>query len=95
MKQFGVDEKSLRRDIKNELTIKALLDQVFKEKGVAVSEDEIKAFYDKAGGVKAGLPKLAEVRDKIETQIRSTKEQEVVTGYIEELRKSAAIEVLI
>ena len=97
MQQFGVDEKSLRHDISSELTIQALLDQVFKEKGVTVSDEEIKTFYDQAAaqGKKGDVPKLETVRDQIEKQLLSGKQQQVVTGYIEELRKKATIEVLI
>jgi hypothetical protein len=94
MKQFNIDEKTLRRDVKNELTIQTLLDQVFKEKGVTVGEDEIKKFYDQAGGAKAGLPKISEVHDQIASQIKQNKQQEVVTALIEELRKAATIEML-
>jgi SurA N-terminal domain len=95
MKEFNIDEKTLRRDIKNELTIQKLLEEVFAEKEVAVTEEEILAFYEQAGGVEAGLPALDEVRTQIETQIKTSKEQEVVTAYIEELRAKATIEVLI
>jgi hypothetical protein len=95
MKEFNIDEKTLRRDIKNELTIQKLLDEVFVEKTVAVSEEEILAFYEQAGGVEAGLPALDEVRAQIETQLKTSKEQEVVTAYIEELRAKATIEILI
>lgn len=95
MAEFNVSEKILRRDIKNELTIQALLDGVFKEKNIAVSEEEIVAFYNEAGGEKGGLPELEAVRPQIEQQLRSTKEQEAVTAYIEELRGKADIEVLI
>ena len=93
MTQFGVDEKTLRRDIQNELTIQGLLDQVFEEKGITVSDEEITAFYEEAGGEKAGLPKLEEVKDQIETQIKSTKQQDVVSSYLEELKKKATIEM--
>jgi hypothetical protein len=48
-----------------------------------------------AGGVAAGLPAIDEVRAQIETQLKTSKEQEVVTAYIEELRAKATIEVLI
>lgn len=95
MKEFNIDEKTLRRDIKNELTIQKLLEEVFVEKSVAVTEEEVLAFYEQAGGVEAGLPALEEVRAQIETQIKTSKEQEVVTAYIEELRAKATIEVLI
>lgn len=95
MQEFNIDEKTLVRDIRNELTIQALLDQVFTEKSTEVTEEEIKQLYDKAGGEKAGLPKLEEVREKIVAQIKSSKEQEIVTTFIEELRSKATIEVLI
>jgi hypothetical protein len=95
MAEFGINKKTLLRDIKNELTIQKLLDEVFKEKSVAVTEEEIVAFYDQAGGAEAGLPGLDEVRTQIETQLKATKEQGVVTAYIEELRGKATIETLI
>lgn len=95
MAEFNVSEKILHRDIKNELTIQALLETVFKEKKVEVTEEEIVAFYKEAGGEKAGLPELEAVRPQIEQQLRSTKEQEVVIAYIEELRAKAEIEILI
>lgn len=94
MEQFGVDQKTLRRDIQNELTIQALLDQVFAEKGITVSDEEIAEFYEQAGGEKGGLPKLEEVKDQIEAQIKSTKEQETVSSYLEELKAKATIEMM-
>jgi SurA N-terminal domain len=95
MAEFGINQKTLLRDIKNELTIQKLLDEVFKEKSVVVTEEEIVAFYDQAGGAEAGLPGLDEVRAQIETQLKATKEQGVVTAYLEELRGKATIETLI
>ena len=95
MKEFGIDTKTLRRDIKNELTIQALLDKVFEEKKIEVTEADVVEFYATAGGEEAGLPALSEVRAQIETQIRTSKEQEVVTAFVDELRKVATIEILI
>lgn len=95
MKEFKIDEKTLVRDIKNELTIQALLDIVFAEKSIAVTDAEITEFYNAAGGAEAELPPLAEVREQIEAQIKSTKEQEVVTAFVEELRGKGTVEILI
>jgi peptidyl-prolyl cis-trans isomerase SurA len=95
MAEFGINQKTLLRDIKNELTIQKLLDEVFKEKSVAVTDEEIADFYEQSGGVKAGLPALEEVKAQIEQQLKATKEQSVVTAYIEELRGKAEIETLI
>lgn len=95
MTQFGIDEKTLRSDVRNELTIQALLDEVFAEKQTDITDEEVKAFYDAAGGEDAGLPALEEVAEQIKQQIQSTKEQEQVTSLIEELRGKATIEILI
>jgi hypothetical protein len=95
MAEFGVTEKTLRRDIKNELTIQALLDKVFVEKKVEVTDAEVKEFYDNAKGEEKEFPPLADVAEQIKQQLKSTKEQEVVTAYIEELRSKAEIEVVL
>lgn len=95
MVEFGINQKTLLRDIKNELTIKKLLDEIFKEKSITITDEEILAFYDESGGVNAGLPALEEVKEQIEAQLKATKEQGVVTTYIEELRGKAEIEILI
>lgn len=95
MSEFGIDEKTLRSDVRNELTIQALLDEVFAEKGVEITDEEVKEFYDTAGGAEAGLPALEEVTEQIKAQIQSTREQEQVTSLIEELRAKATIEILI
>lgn len=95
MEEFGINKKTLLRDIRNELTIQKLLDEVFKEKTVSVTEEEISAFYEQAGGAGAGLPALEEVKTQIEAQIKASKEQGVVTTLIEELRGKAQIEMFI
>lgn len=95
MAEFGINKKTLFRDIHNELTIQALLKQVFEQKNIEVSDAEVKEFYDAAGGEKAGLPKLEEVKEQIVQQIKSGKEQEIVTGFVTELRGNATIEILI
>ncbi len=95
LKDFGIKKKTLMRDIRNELTIQKLLDEVFKEKEIAVSDAEIADFYEKAGGAQAGLPALEEVKAQIEAQLKASKQQGVVTSLIEELRTKAQIEILI
>ena len=95
MAQFGIDNKTLRNDVRNELTIQALLDEVFKEQQTEISDEEVQEFYDGAGGEAAGLPAIEEVAEQIKEQIRSTREQEQVTTLIEELRGKATIEILI
>lgn len=95
MAEFNIDQKTLLRDIRNELTIQALLDEVFKEKGTEVTNKDIQDFYEAAGGNAAGLPPLADVREQIEQQVRSNKEQEIVTTFVAELKEKAKVDILI
>ena len=95
MEQFGVTDSVLKRDIRNELVIQTLLDQVFAESSIEVSDAEVEELYNSAGGAEGGLPPLEEVRAQIEAQVQSTKEQEIVDDFIESLRNQSTVEVLI
>ena len=95
MGEFGVSEDILFRDIRNELTIQKLLDEVFAETEISVSDEDIAAFYESAGGVDAGLPPLEEVRDQIEQQLMSSEEQTVITNFVENLREEASVDIQI
>lgn len=93
MKDFGITEDILLRDIRNELAIQKLLDVVFEEETIDVSEEEIVQLYESAGGESAGLPALSEVEEQIRQQIIATKEQEIINGFIATLREAAEIEI--
>ncbi|MCA9359145.1 SurA N-terminal domain-containing protein [Candidatus Kaiserbacteria bacterium] len=91
MAALGIDEEKLHEDIKSELMIQQLLDSVFAEAEIAITEEEVNSVYENAGGAAAGLPALEEVRAQIEEQIRTSKEQEVVDAYLKELREGAEV----
>lgn len=95
MGEFGVTEDILFRDIRNELTIQKLLDEVFTETEIAVSDEDIAEFYESAGGVEAGLPPLEEVRGQIEQQLMSSEEQGIITEFVESLREEATVDIKI
>ena len=93
MAELGIDQNKLQQDIKDELLIQKLLDAVFEEKNIEISEEEIKVAYDAAGGVEAGLPPLDEVRPEVEGQLRSAKEQTIVSDLLTEIRDDADIQI--
>lgn len=95
MNEFKITEKSLRRDIENEILIQALFATVFTSDKAEVTEEEINALYDGLGGEKAGLPPLTEVKDQVIQQIKLDRQQQEAGKYIEELRTKANIEILI
>ncbi len=91
MASLGIDEKTLRRDVRSELLIQKLLDQVFADKNITVSEEEINNVYESAGGEEAGLPPLAEVRDQVVAQVKAGKEQSILDELLAELRAAATV----
>jgi hypothetical protein len=95
MAEFGVTEASLRRDIENEFLIQDLFDSKFNREEIEVTDEEVYALYEQAGGEAAGLPPLADIREQIEAQIVIDKEQAQIGVFIEELRSAAEIEILI
>jgi len=91
--ELGLTRANLEEDIKEEIVIQSLLDTLFAETDMVVTEEEILAVYDAAGGVDAGLPPLEEVRDQVEAQVRSTKEQEIIDAYLTDLKDEAEVEL--
>jgi len=92
--ELGLTRADLEEDIKEEIVIQVLLDSLFAETGIFVTDEEIQGVYEAAGGVDEGLPPLETVRDQIEVQVRGTKEQEVINTYLDTLKTDAEIELI-
>jgi len=92
--ELGLTRADLEEDIQEEIVIQTLLDGLFAEADITVTEEEIQGVYDAAGGAEQGLPPLEEVSDQIEAQVRGTKEQEVIDAYLTTLKTDAQIELL-
>jgi FKBP-type peptidyl-prolyl cis-trans isomerase (trigger factor) len=94
MTVLGITDATLRRDVKSELTIQALLDGIFLEKEIAVTEEEALALYETRTAGLQGVPPFEELREQFEAEVRASKEQPVITAFIDELRAKAQIEVV-
>lgn len=93
MSAIGIDAEQLQSDVKDELLIQKLLDQVFADAKIEITDEEVVAVYDGAGGTEAGLPALEEVRPQIEAQINSQKEQAAIDGLLTSLKDKAEIDI--
>ena len=93
MTSLGITEDRLYKDVRDELTIQQLLETVFEEAVIEVTEEEVSALYQGAGGEEAGLPALEEVREQVEAQVRASKEQVAIDNYLTELKELAEIEI--
>ncbi len=96
MTELGITEESLMADIADEILIQTHLASAVDSSSITVTEEEVKALYDSiAGNAAVDVPPLEEVRAQVEQEIRYGKEQELISEYIETLKKDATIEVLI
>jgi len=92
--ELGLTYADLEEDIEEELVIQTLLDTLFAEAEITVTEEEIQQVYDSAGGEGAELPPLETVSEQIQEQVRGTKEQEVIDAYLTTLKTDAEIELI-
>lgn len=92
--ELGLTQADLVEDIKEEIVIQTLLDTIFAEAEITVTDQEIQDLYDAADTEGADLPPLEAVSEQIESQIRDTKEQEVIEAYLETLKTDAEIEIM-
>lgn len=93
MAEFNVTEAELREDVQAEIAIETLLTGELAANPIDVTEAEISSLYETVVAGQADAPALVEVRDQVVAQIRQTKEQDIVFGYIESLKAAADIQV--
>ena len=97
MAEFDITEKSLRRDIENEILIEGLLTSVIDPNPAVVTDEEVTAFYDQA--VKSlspemKAPPLEEVKNDIAVQIQKDRQNTKIGEFLEKARSDAKIEIL-
>jgi SurA N-terminal domain len=97
MAEFDITEKSLRRDIENEILIEGLLTSVIDPNPAIVTDEEVTAFYDQA--VKSlspemKAPPLEEVKNDIAVQIQKDRQNTKISEFLEKARSDAKIEIL-
>lgn len=95
MKEYGISEEILRRDIENELLIQKLFEIEITPNLKPIEDEDVVAFYDQLGGKDAGLPPFEEVKSQVADQLKLNQQNELISKYIEGLRADAKIDVRI
>lgn len=93
METLGISNDQLQNDVKDELLIQELIDIIFAEAEITVSDEEISEVYENASVAQEDLPALEEVRAQVEEQILASKEQAAIDAYLGELKDGAEIEI--
>jgi hypothetical protein len=94
MQALGVDDQKLYDDVREELLITTLLDQIRAESDLSVTDEEVAQLYNEAGSVETGLPPLSEVSEQIKAQIVDGKEQDAINKFLEELKLSSEVTIV-
>lgn len=94
LESLGITPEKLESDVRDEILIQSLLDDVFAEAAIEVTDEEIAEVYTNAGGADAGLPPLEEVSEQVKEQIVTSKEQALVDELLADLKVDAEIEVV-
>jgi peptidyl-prolyl cis-trans isomerase SurA len=91
MAELGITPESLRTDIEGEILIQTHLTAAVDVSTIVIDPKEVLAVYEQANTAEAKLPPFEQVKPDIESQLRFTKEQELVNAYIQSLRDTAEI----
>ncbi len=94
MEALGIDDESLKSDVRSELLIQALLDQVFAEEDITVTEAEVQSLYQSTTGGGPDALSIEEMRPRLESQLRANKEQVIVDQFLSTLRTQAAVNIV-
>ncbi len=101
MAELGIEASKLEKDVHDELVIQQLLDEVFVDADVNVTEEEILAVYDEGlesfninSDGEGEFPALEEVRDVIIEQVQAPKEQAAIDAYLSKLKEAAEVELI-
>lgn len=92
---IGFTSEELRQDITDQLAIDAFLEQATDLTTLAVSEEEVSAYYDEISATASELPPLTEIAESLRNQLLTQKQQQTIVEFIESLRAEANIEILI
>jgi hypothetical protein len=95
----NISEREIREDIADELLLKQLVEAETEIDTVVVTDEEVQQSYDEAvtlaqsSGSAGDIPPLDEVREAIQNQLIQQKQQEIIIGYVDELRANADIKI--
>ena len=98
MTEMGLTEEKLRANIKERIIADAYIEAETDIENLTIDDAQVLAFLEnikKNAPEGTELPPLEEIRPQIEAQLKSEKQQQIVTDLIAKLRSEATVEVKI
>ncbi len=91
----GLDEAGMRADLAEQIMVDAFIAASPEWQAVAVTDEEVTAYYDLVGEQMDDIPPFEEVSEQIRSQLMSEKQQAATTALLDRLRSEATIEMKI
>lgn len=96
LSSMGRSEAELREDLKEQLIIDRFVKDKTSYEELNVSDEEIATYYQEASTANPDeIPPLEEVKEALRSQLLFQKQQQVVGEFIDSLRATATIEILL
>lgn len=92
LEQFDWTEEDLKDQIRNDLTNNRYIDEKIE---VEVTDEEVKAEYDRVKEESEKVPEFEEVEENIKVQMIKQKQNEELFKHIEKIKETADVETLI
>jgi len=91
----SISDVAFKENIKKQMLTQKYLTTVISEEDVAVTDEEVEAFYNQSIEGQENVPALEEVSDQLRTQLSQQKGDQLVSALIDQLRASAQIETFL
>lgn len=91
----GMDSNDLKELLPDQIVFQRILEQEREERGLSVTEDDIRAAYEMYKEMQPDMPPFEEVRPLLEQELEQQQQMEVFAELSEELREQADVEVLL
>jgi parvulin-like peptidyl-prolyl isomerase len=90
---LGLTEDELRKNMRNELLIRQLIDADTNINELDATDEELRTVYDEAVAIRDDAPPFEQVQELIRAQVIQQKSAEAVDAYIQEARAAANIQI--
>ncbi|MFP4642676.1 MAG: SurA N-terminal domain-containing protein [Dehalococcoidia bacterium] len=95
LEEQGLSREDLKNLIADNIKIESLQDAVLEEAEIdAPTEDEVRELYDQYSQEQE-LPSFDEIKSQLEDQLLQQRQDEVIQGFIQELKEESTVEVLL
>lgn len=91
----GIDEAAMRHDLGEQIMVDQYIESTPEWGAIAVTDAEVRAFYDQAIEGMENAPAYDTVIDQVRAEVQTQKQQAATNALIERIRKDAKIDVKI